>query len=195
MKVGTFVGKVDLPLTETEQNIVLSNIKSYCDNAFGVDKYSISQHKLDNTDTVYYRVIPTCFVKDNITALRLSDKNLCHFNYISFGIGKQKGYDEAVTGKCYVMENGKPVARQGFNPEYNMTSFYMRVTVYGNTKKYRAKTTYMGVGVDYHGKALWGYEYGTEVSDLFNDNISNILNKTQQAVETGKKTNVVLSYV
>ena len=185
MKIGSFVGKKILAISNAEKVEIKNRIVALCDKVFGTGNYKIVETKID-TGFVHYCVEPTIFNVNDKFALRLTDGSQAKFDNILFSINKSKGYDENVEGKFYEIEN--------FNPKLNLESYAMRVSVFGDYKGYRKKNTEMNVGMMYQGKALWSYTYGTELDDLFDDKVSSILELSVEAIKTGKKTKNVLTY-
>ena len=187
MKIGSFVGKFEIELSNAEIDEIRNRIVVECNKVFGAGNFKIGvvPVALPNSETIHFHITPKVF-NTNGFALRLTDGSQAKFNNIYFSVRKQKGYDEKVEGKFYEVEN--------FNPNLNLESYSMTVCVYGNQKGYRKKNTNMNVGLMYQGNALWRYTYGTELDDLFDDSVGCVLRQTEIAVNTGKKTKNVLRY-
>lgn len=187
MKIGSFVGKFEVELSNAEIDEIRNRIVVECNKVFGAGNFKIGvvPVALPNSESIHFYITPKVF-DTNGFALRLTDGSQAKFNHIYFSVRKQKGYDEKVEGKFYEVEN--------FNPNLNLESYTMNVCVYGNQKGYRKKNTDMNVRLMYQGNVLWRYTYGTELDDLFDDSVTSVLRHTEIAVNTGKKTKNVLRY-
>lgn len=170
MKVGTFVAKEKLPITEKEtndfQNIIVALIKkhfpsySFRDNVEVEHKggYTYIRYKNLFTKNITYRVTGTgdnWFVKNGDLVMPCSG--------LVFMLTKSKGYDEAKVGKFYEW-------KEGFTPEYDCEG-YSAYLIWSGLHKSKGHRYADGLSVNEH------YQYGTEISDLdFTNAMASIAN-------------------
>lgn len=156
MKIGGFIGKVNLSLSKDDINTIhkelKKNVEYYMD---GVLDYTIhkSTPKLFDGATEYELYIQ---FKDYPT-LRDKDKHTYVPRYIRIKVYKQKGYDEKEQGKFYEWEDG-------FKPTYNKEQYTMNVSFIGDWRLYRSSIIEHYVGVTYDGSF---FQYGTDLEKDF----------------------------
>lgn len=162
MKLGTFVGKEFMSIPSDVQNDIAQQIQETIINSFpNPTKYNISKEEsCDFTHTISFKI--TNFSPDE---LRDYLGNTYIPKYIRVNVHLQKGYDEAVAGRCYEWT-------EGYKPEYDIISYSCSIDFIGDFRGYRKKNTEHYVGI-----TRTNYSYGTELEDLtIKEGLKNISN-------------------
>lgn len=186
MKIGSFVGKENVEFTTEELNTFKTQLIELADKHFGIGAYTIYEMDGVGVGSIHYTIKPKMFDTGNCFALRLKSGDQAKFSNIHISIRKHKGYDEKVVGVCYKW-------KEGYKPEYNITSFGMSVAVMGDWKGYRRKNCLMSVGINGVHR-LWGYDYDTEATQLIGEMTDKIFANTVWEIQNAKPTKTIIDY-
>lgn len=156
MKIGSFVGKVNISLSKDEINTIHNELKMHVEYYMdGVIDYTMrkSTPKVFDEATEYESLIKfkTC------PTLRDKDKNTYVPRYIRIKVFKNKGYDENEQGKFFEWEDG-------FKPTYDKEQYNMSISFIGDWRRYRSPIIEHYVGVTHNDSF---FQYGTDLEKDF----------------------------
>lgn len=164
MKVGTFVGKGTISLTDDEIKIVMDRVVPYFNNWF---KDLPIKFKMDVKTSLSYdkeRIINIAFIV--LGEHTFIDTHRTKFvpTYISISLRKQKGYDENVYGRFYEWKDG-------FVAPCHMTSYSGEIDLKGYERRYKCRN------ILHTDLIKCEYQFGTELEDIhFEERLNKIYN-------------------
>ena len=152
MKIGTFVGQEELPISKKVANVIKTEVVKAAKELFG-DFDGGFEVKVTNTKCCSgTHLFISLKFKDEKTYRNSNGTKFKPF-MLTASLFHQKGYDEAKTGPFYTWE-------KGFKPEYDVTSYQLTINLIGEYREYRRHNTiYGGIGHT-------AFTYGTELEDL-----------------------------
>lgn len=153
MKVGTFVGRNTISLTDEEIKSITDKVIPYANDLFKSLPIKFKIEIKENKSYDDERILDIYFnVKGKHTFID-EDKMKFVPTDIHIAIRKQIGYDEQVYGRFYEWKDG-------FVAPSHMSSYSGKIDLYGYYRRFRGKSI--------HHASLTNnpYQYGTELNDI-----------------------------